>query len=184
MTGMLIRSELARRWPDMIVRAYQTDDMTKPMAVLRSEPVSQDVFIALFAGAPQLVHVREPNVGVRFGVEPAVSPTVAQPYEVDGRNLDGSNNGTRIKIPFWNTLRVINMGAFANLAVAPKDARQTAINLEQRAYVQVFKSHPEEWGSKPLSAYPQNQISFRRGRFMKLTSLAARQQQAQALETK
>jgi hypothetical protein len=185
MTGMLIRSELARRWPKMIVRAYETDNTSKPIAVLRAEPISQDIFIALFAGTPQLVHVREPNVGVRFGVEPALAPTPSHPYEVDGRTLDGGNTGGRIKVQFRNvTLRVLDMAPFANLAVNPKDARQVAINLDQRAYVQVFKSHLEPRGSKPLTAYPGNEIKLRKDRYMRLESLAARQKQSTALESK
>jgi hypothetical protein len=70
MTGMLIRSELVRRWPDMIVTAYTgKDDTTPGVAVLRCEAISQDILIAVFAGRPTLVEIREPHVGIRFGVE-------------------------------------------------------------------------------------------------------------------
>ena len=68
MTGLLIRSELVRRWPKMIVRAF---DYSNPQAdaesnvpVLRAEPVSRDVFIALFAGVPA---ARAPPRALRRG---------------------------------------------------------------------------------------------------------------------
>ena len=73
MTGLLIRSELARRWPNLTVRAFKTikDDARDgpQLPILRAEPISKDMYIAIFGGIPAMVHVREPNVGVRFGVE-------------------------------------------------------------------------------------------------------------------
>ena len=49
MTGMLIRSELARRWPDMVVRAYTSTNVADPtvptLPVLRAEPISKDLYI-------------------------------------------------------------------------------------------------------------------------------------------
>jgi hypothetical protein len=185
-TGMLIRSELASRWPDMIVECWADETMTKPMPVLRSEPVSKDIYIALFAGQPQMVTVREPFTGVRFGVEPQV-PDSQTLYKVDARKLDGTNildaNQDAVPVPIvWrnSAARTINFLSLANSNQAPEHTpRQVAINLEQKPYLQEFKqSRDEELGSQELTdATPPMQ--FRRGRFMKLDNLRALQVQAQ-----
>ena len=49
LTGMFIRSNLSGR-PDM-TQAFAAE--AKKMAVLRAEPISKDIYIALFAGQPQ-----------------------------------------------------------------------------------------------------------------------------------
>src|SRR5262249_15575465 len=81
MTGMLIGCELVRRWPDMIVQAYGG---STPVAVMRAETLSRDIYIALFAGQPTKVTIQEPFNGVRFGVEPAkkLNPLLPPSYEV------------------------------------------------------------------------------------------------------
>jgi hypothetical protein len=91
MTGMLIRSELVRRWPDMLVSAFTgQDETTTEVPVLRAEPISKDVYIAIFAGTPALVQLREPHVGVRFGAEVDETDKTFQTYYVEQRNDDGS----------------------------------------------------------------------------------------------
>jgi hypothetical protein len=88
-TGLLIRSELTRRWPDMIVEAYSDSNGTKYIAPLRREPISKDVYIALFAGQPLRVDIREPNVGVRFGVERKSGKLWVDKRGADGADLEG-----------------------------------------------------------------------------------------------
>ena len=87
MTGILIRSELTRRWPKMIVRAFSSAGGRRGRRVddpvLRAEAISRDIFIALFAGQPKRIHIREPFEGVRFGVE---SKPNGDGYEVDQRD--------------------------------------------------------------------------------------------------
>jgi hypothetical protein len=192
MTGMLIRSELARRWPDMIVRAYSTvnvapENITKPdVAVLRAEPISKDVYIALFAGQPEMVHVREPNVGTRYGVEPVNVQQGGPPYRVDARPVNGDTpeNAPDINITFRTpSLRTINLEALAtNANSAENSPRQVALNLEQLPYVQEFKHNREESrGSKDPSTLP-GMMMFRRGRVMSLDKFIARKAELEALE--
>ncbi len=72
MTGMLIRSELVRRWPGIQVEAFSTtgdNEPDSPIEVVRAEPISSTIFIAIFAAEPRMVHVHQPDVGLRFGVE-------------------------------------------------------------------------------------------------------------------
>ena len=147
MTGMLIRSELVKRWPKMIVRAFSSPnasaDAESTMTVLRAEPISRDVFIALFDGTPARVHLREPFDGVRYGVE-----FDGQTHTVDRRNPNGSTGADAITITFHNTAkRTLDIG---QLAAEVGDPRAVALHLEQRPYVQVFRrrSTAESTGSQ------------------------------------
>src|SRR5581483_1436586 len=135
MTGMLVRSELVRRWPDMIVRAFKTvvDDVTPDPAhpntppqlpVLRLETISQDILIAIFGGSPATVHVREPHVGVRFGVEenpPGSTTWIVPKRDTNGNpilkpdhNPDNWNVGARS-----SQKRTLNITALAGAQPAP-----------------------------------------------------------------
>ena len=131
-TGMLVRSDLVTRWPDMIVRAYAgATESTAALPVLRAEPISQNVLIAIFAGTPVLVELREPHVGVRFGLE--TETDVPNEYGYIPRDLTtGLDTGAN---PSWFTLpasRVIP------LATIGSDARTVAIRLMRPPYIQQF----------------------------------------------
>ena len=185
MTGMLIRSELARRWPDLIVEAYEKTNKTGPIALLRAEPISRDLYLALFAGVPKLVLVKEPFKGVRFGVEPVAENSAGPPYKVDKRNPDGSDKSGIITIVLKNK-RVIDVTALATAANDGQPAgdkpRMVALHLEQRPYVQEFKSTvPEPRGSIPP---PTNQdfVLLSKGRVMNLVPLKARAAKLDELE--
>lgn len=189
MTGMLIRSELARRWPDMIIRAYNSTNVANPkvvsIATLRAEAISKDVYIALFAGQPAMVHVREPNVGTRYGVEPKNIAISGPPYKVDARPLDGNTpeNPAPLDIT-WRSqaLRTINFQALGQIS-AENTPRQVALNLEQLPYVQEFKSvHPESRGSQDPATLGVK-VNFRGGRSMTLAKFIARQAELEALES-
>ncbi len=113
MTGILIRSELTRRWPKMIVRAFSStvagvdDESTIP--VLRCEAISRDMFIALFAGQPKRIHIREPFEGVRFGVE----SNDQGDYVVDQRLDNGTVVDADVEVPMRSqSLRTIDVWGF------------------------------------------------------------------------
>jgi hypothetical protein len=169
MTGILIRSELTRRWPKMIVRAFSSavagidDESTIP--VLRFEAISRDIFIALFAGQPKRIHIREPFEGVRFGVEGD-----GFPYEVDQRDANGTVlSGNETIAPRSQTLRTLDVLELRNDLAARNmgDARGVALHLEQRPFVQVFiDSVPESHGSRP--APPDLLVPLRNGKLFKL----------------
>jgi hypothetical protein len=186
-TGMLIRSELARRWPDLIVRAYTAtgaNPAVPDIAVLRAEPISKDLYIALFAGQPAMVHVREPDVGTRFGVEPG--PTTEQPYQVDNRGTNGIAADDSTPIDLWfrgpANLRILNVSDLAEKS-AEDTARQVALNLEQPPYVQQFIGpHQESDGSTDPGSLGAT-VQFRRGRFMSLDKLKARKAELEELES-
>ena len=185
-TGLLIRSELVRRWPDMIVEAFADLAGNNPIAKLRAEPISRDIYIAIFAGVPKRVTIGEPHVGIRFGVEPKNENSSAPPYKVDRRQADGlpapGDPPPSIDIHFRSTSRrVLNIKQLADdiepdVGGPPKEyanTRMVALHLEQRAYVQEFKSDiGEPRGSIPLP--PQESIPLRKGRVLSFKSLKAR----------
>jgi len=154
LTGMLIRSDIVRRWPQMSVRAYTTAQPTSaPIGVLRAEAISTGIYIALFAGVPGLVQVGEPHVGVRFGVE-ALDPTKpeAGAYKVDLRDATGKEVvNTKVQIPLRAPAgqRVLQVNAFAASTVAAINTskqgpaasatgRVVAIELARQPWVQDF----------------------------------------------
>ena len=194
LTGMLIRSELVRRWPDLIVRAYsgQKDDSqdSLPLPILRAEPITRDIYIALFAGEPEMVHLREPYFGVRYGVEsrPEDEWTEDYPYKLDRRLNNGESAGSSILLEFHDlSRRILNLRDIGVQSTVENSPRQVALNLEQRAYVQELKQqHPEALGSVAIESFPkengEHRVSFHHGRYMKLGALLARREQQETLK--
>ena len=171
-TGLLIRSELTRRWPKMIVKAFTgvpaDVDAPSTVKVLRSEAMSRDIFIALFAGQPKCVHIREPFEGVRFGVETSDTGS----WEVDQRTKNGVVlNADQPIAPRNAGLRTLDIsGLRASLFArdaALGNARGVVLHLEQRPFVQVFlDSVSEIEGSKEPPA--DNRVLLRNGKLFTL----------------
>lgn len=78
-TGFLLRSAAVAGWPQMDVRAYDSDlpeplDPSDPqtaqhqLLTLRLELLSPSVLIALFQGIPKLVIIEEPHHSIQFGI--------------------------------------------------------------------------------------------------------------------
>ena len=193
MTGMLMRSQAVRRWPDMKVVGY--DKSKKPteqeipgeVAVLRSEPLSRDIYIVLFAGRPSRVEIREPHAGTRFGVEEAAGGTMT----LDGRNSTGepgtfhdpiTGEPAEITVTFRHKpSRTLAVAGLADLLGGAKSAH-LALQLEQRAFVQEFmRSVPEELGSTALPA-DEDLPTCRRNRPMSVGHLRGRLDDADALQ--
>lgn len=168
MTGMLMRSEMVRRWPDMQIEA--SSDNGKKTGLLRAEPISNDIFIALFAGSPHRVGIGEPHVGLRFGIE---SDNCVDVRGENGKNLEYENGKSlerRIRVEI-DTARRLSILKFAEDVSeetgAPASSRMVALNLEQRPYWQVFKDDVDEMrGSvSPVDAGP---ILMRNGRPLRM----------------
>jgi hypothetical protein len=178
MTGMLIRSDLIRRWPDLIVRASGANAATP---ILRAEPISKDVHITLFAGAPTVVEVREPHVGVRFGLEVNDKTNTLQVKIRDVGGKEVTINGTDVQpVALADQVdRVIQLHSVFAPGLA-QEPRMMAIQLMRPPYVQRFDADPkmatEESGSVP--APPQVTLA---GRLIDLADLLARQAAQQRL---
>lgn len=184
LTGMLIRSELVRRWPDLRVRAYPASAGDAFLPILRQETLSKDLFIALFGGVPKRVTIAEPFSGLRFGVEPVNATVSREPYKVDRRDANGAQNPPGITVPITlraGPHRVIDVNQLAT-AIGPGAASPgiVALHLEQRPYRQLFTlSQPEKRGSvMPGDAY----VELRGGRRLDLTWFNARAAEIAALE--
>lgn len=192
MTGMLIRSELARRWPDMVIKAFAGSERDSPeVPVLRAENISRDIYIALFAGQPARVEIREPFAGLRYGVESKNPDSSGPPYKVDPRDSSGgvithppgdeSADAEPVDVLLHdNELRTLKLKELSEAGTINGAPRMIALHLEQRPYSQVFTMHRDEaFGSEvlPLDAEGNvKPIALRSGRSMRLTSLAAQHQ--------
>lgn len=77
-TGFLMRSAAVAGWPGMHIRAYaeepgDNDESVLPesdprrIKLLRLERLAPAVLLALFDGAPSVIHIEEPRQGVQFG---------------------------------------------------------------------------------------------------------------------
>jgi hypothetical protein len=192
LTGMLMRSEAVRRWPDMVVNAvgiydsiYDNQGPTeRPLAALRAEPISKDIYIALFAGEPVRVELHEPKVGLRYGVESQNPLQPGPPYQVNQRSRNGAqvkNNNNELQefpIERRGSSRVINIAELHDrighlwAADEPPGSCGVALHLEQRPYKQIFDIRvPELLGAQDIS--PTN-TQLRHGRRMNLDGLKAR----------
>lgn len=161
MTGMLIRSDLVRRWPDLVVTAYK-DPWAPPAAfsklppaaqpsgqippvnfritVLRAEVLSPSVFIVLFAGQPGGVQIREPHVAMRFGVDTDTMKTVARGR--DGKVTGGLDYKINWRSQRDRTLDISKLDK--DIGAANGGSSMVALQLEQPAYAQDFLPGADE----------------------------------------
>jgi hypothetical protein len=137
-TGMLIRSELIERWPDLIVETLPAGEVP----VIRQDALSRSLMIVLFAGTPTEVRLREPDVGLRFGVE---ANEQQHRYEV---NLHNNQTGQEladtieVKLTAGRVLQLTELVKHLKPPVPgdPTRSRDIAINLRQAPYVAVFRN--------------------------------------------
>jgi hypothetical protein len=132
MSGMLIRSELVKHWPDLIVRAFQGGNA---VSILRQDLLAKNLMLVLFSGVPDSVEIREPHVSLRFGVEPGNSLPMTAPVVPVMQKLAAGKTGPLIL-------------DIAGLAARFKEgSRGIALNLQRPPYVQCFKKGvPEKQG--------------------------------------
>jgi hypothetical protein len=200
MTGCLIRSELVRRWPDLIVTAFFKPGANPalpwiPLAVLRAETLSRDIFIALFAGMPQLVRVTEPHVGARYGVDPPVPVVTAPQFSWRLRDQSGAQVPDHPPLPvptrkpdgrtIGRTISVKDLLGKVDQAYAlGSGARTVALQLSQPPYVQDFSVKIDEAeGSHDPVSYQQAHgptVPLRGGRVLHLDRFIARLKQTQS----
>ena len=189
-TGMLMRSQVTRRWPDL--RVVASADST-PVPILRSEAISRDIHIALFAGRPTTVEIREPYVGARFGVELKDAGSATEHFEVDARNSDGSDRllapsdrPAKIVVGWADpaTSRKLNIEKLATSGQPVFGSHSpvgVALHLEQRPFVQEFKHVEPEW--KGSVEIPDGAVHVRGGtRTIDVTELLERRLQAEAVK--
>lgn len=175
-TGMLIRSELVERWPDLIVQPLPADKVT----VIRQDVLSESIMIVLFAGVPTEVRVREPDVGLRFGVEFNEHTKV---YEINAWGSDGAaikgQDCKQLTIPIrLMEGRVVNVANLKDNLQShaepgePNRSREVAINLRQQPYVARFlQSVSTDRGSLPPDGVV---LKLSKGRMVSVAGVMAR----------
>ena len=114
--------------------------------------MSRDIFIALFAGKPRRVHLREPFDGIRYGVEEPDEGVDAW-YVVDHRDEHGAVLNDEIPISARGSEQRRRLDVMAlRQSLLPHglgEPRGVALHLEQRPFVQVFRDTvAESAGSK------------------------------------
>jgi hypothetical protein len=181
-SGMIIRSEVVERWPDLVVEALPTG----MVSVLRQEVLARSIMIVLFAGVPTELHLREPHVGLRYGVEfsggtcqvdardSRGEPTATAPIRVHllaGRvlNLDDSRRSPEhdeqadIKSLKGNLRSLIWKGKPPpDDVIDPIRSREIALLLRQRPYAARFKNDPND-PAPPGSQWPEAAMTVRVG---------------------
>lgn len=162
LTGLMIRSELVRRWPKMRVLAYSkaSGGEAQRVAVSRPHRFGSSVLLALISGVPARVEIHEPDEGCRFGVELASGGTFSVDVPVD----PGVTEEVKaLPVPLRKgdeARRVLDVGALAaslsTLPGAPKPTPQpsawVSLGLEQRPYAQVFLPDPKKAEERELAA--------------------------------
>lgn len=143
LTGLIMRSSIVRRWPQLRVAAYKTADAQTPLAVSRPFRHNASTLMVLIAGLPAVVDIIEPDEGVRFGVEQVnggnfnikVDPAPGSPAPSPLQTIGG-----RFRDP---ADRVIDMEHLAKaMASAPGSSvgsGHLSLGLEQRPYAQRFR---------------------------------------------
>lgn len=139
LSGMLIRSEIVRRWPGLHVTALEG---TKALTLARKERLSSGLLIVIFAGIPTRVEIAEPSEGTRFGIEPEPSPSIQV------RKDDGSFQGGTASVTYRaGSTSVLNFEALAdavriklNLPTStPVGSARLSLSLQQQPFVQIFE---------------------------------------------
>ncbi|MEP2642408.1 hypothetical protein [Roseobacter sp.] len=110
-TGFLMRSGAVAGWPGMHIRAYReepdgNDETVQPesdetrIKLLRLERLAPSVLLALFDGAPSVIHIEEPRQGVQFGTRLTRTGRGQMTATVPARNVQSAryvdDTGTEI----------------------------------------------------------------------------------------
>lgn len=155
--GVVVRSELVRRYPGVVVRAAAGG---QPLGCVRRDLLAPSILLALFHGAtpPDRIELVEPDEGVRFGAEANPATTTAD-LEVDYRPPAGGPPVGVLEVPMRPATgptgpspTVIDLGALVGAISArqgsPADATSVARCLQQAPFVQVMGSgrRPATWG--------------------------------------
>lgn len=154
LSGLLLRSELVRRWPGLGVSGWEDTGKKRPLALARKDRLAPGLMIVLFAGVPARVEISEPGEGTRFGVELMTNNSLT----IQVRNQDGSFRTTannQPAPPVTVQLRdastgVLDIDALATatgqaLGTSPLAGAHLSLCLQQQPFVQVFQgSGPQE----------------------------------------
>ena len=151
------------------------------VTVLRAEVLAPTLYIALFAGQPGAVQIREPHVGLRFGVN-VNQKTGAM--TADRRDRTGAPVGTQTNpVSFRKTpldQRTLDIAGLNAKIVGGGGSSMIALQLEQPPYVQDFvETTDEAKGSVNPNTVSAPIVISRAGKTLDLTRFKARFAEAQ-----
>ena len=147
LSGFLLRSEIVRRWPGLLVTGWDSTNRDRPPLLLaRKDRLASGLLIVLFAGVPRRVEIAEPPEGVRFGAERQQNGTWSlQRRDPDGRFAGGT---IPVKIDGVGRLDVAALKSAASIilpSAGGTGSGHLALCLQQTPSVQVFQgSGPHE----------------------------------------
>lgn len=133
LSGFLLRSELVRRWPGMLVTGWQgTDRASAPLLLARKERLAAGLLIVVFAGVPKRVEIAEPPEGTRFGAEQS-----GNAWQLKLRAPDGAATIT-LPVTVSAPARKLDITKLAADAKTVGSGH-LSLCLQQTSYVQVFQ---------------------------------------------
>ena len=147
LSGFLLRSEIVRRWPGLLVTGWDSTNRTSaPLLLARKDRLASGLLIVLFAGVPRRVEIAEPPEGVRFGAERQQNGTWSlQRRDPDGRFAGGV---VPVKIDGVGRLDVAALKSAADIilpSAGGTGSGHLSLCLQQTPSVQVFQgSGPHE----------------------------------------
>ncbi|MBK9263425.1 MAG: hypothetical protein IPM54_26925 [Polyangiaceae bacterium] len=144
LSGMLIRSDLVRRWPGLNVTALEGN---QALTLARKERIASGLMIVIFAGVPTRVEIAEPFEGTRFGVELKGTAFSIQIRQNNGSFVMENNIPKTVAVqPRTGSSGVLDIQQLANAvhtalglpASTPLGAAMLSLSLQQQPFVQVF----------------------------------------------
>ena len=127
MTGLLIRSQAIRNWPQLQIDGYSdTDDSHPPdVAKLSMTNLSSDVLLCLFDGPVRMIAIHEPpeqlHSGVEFATDGSASTTL--------RAVAGAHAGLQYPVQPHGTAKIaLRADALTVRAAAGGEAIRTQLN--------------------------------------------------------
>jgi len=140
LSGMLIRSDIIRRWPGLNITAKEGQIA---LTLARKERLASGLMIVIFAGIPDIVEITEPFEGTRFGVERYQQ----NDYRLQVRKDDGSFAPGEISVQFRSpNSTVLDIGQLANqvhtklglTSSTPLGSARLSLSLQQQPFKQIF----------------------------------------------
>lgn len=154
LSGLLMRSDIVRRWPGLLVSAWDDAAKSRPLVIARKDRLASGLLIVVFAGVPQRVEIAEPPEGTRFGAEPKGNTWSIQLRDrAGGFVTDGAGHSLTAPV-ILEANRVVRIDQLASAAAtalvpggmgppAPMTSGHLSLCLQQTPFVQVFQGNDE-----------------------------------------
>lgn len=150
-TGFLLRSEVVRGWPDLLVDGYnirQTNTEAIPdenrLEVLRMDRISDSILLCMFEGNVKTVDIHLKAEAVHFGVE----PVGIDGFKKELRGLDGEPNEKSVMEDFKNvdmrTVDITQLAGDIKTELSLSDFTSAQFGMEMIEGVQIVRFHTQE----------------------------------------